>query len=69
MKTIQVKKSSFIDGLAFSNNELIVKMKSGKMYKYKGVQKDIAVRFTKAESYGKFYNTHIKDQYESEEMN
>lgn len=69
MKNVKnIKKSSFIKAMTYQKGELTIQMVNGKIYKYHGVQRDVAARFHKAESYGKFYNTNIKDQYECEEI-
>jgi hypothetical protein len=64
MKTRTCKKSSFITGISHKNRTLAVSMVSGKVYYYADVPEDVAVRFTEAKSYGKFYNQHISGQYE-----
>jgi len=64
MKTRNVKKSSFIKGIAYSKGVLAVSMVSGNVYYYGDVPKDVAARFVKANSYGKYYNANIAGQYE-----
>lgn len=47
---------------------LDVEFVSGRRYRYYGVPEGVASRFGSAFSKGRFFNTHIRDDYPFEEM-
>jgi hypothetical protein len=49
---------------AVETRKLSIKFRSGKTYHYKEVPEDVVEAFTAADSHGKFFNEHIKGQYE-----
>ena len=53
-------KSSNIEALSHSAEELLVKFKSGKVYKYANVQVELFQQIRDAESVGKIFNQKIK---------
>lgn len=57
--------SSFIDSAEMCEQGLLMEM-HGKIYLYKGATERVLTGLIQAESAGRFYNTHIKDMYQSE---
>ena len=47
---------------------LDIEFVSGRRYRYFGVGEDVAERFRAAFSKGRFFNTHIRDDYTFEEL-
>jgi hypothetical protein len=65
MKIIATKNSSFIEAITHTRKTLFVKMKTGAIYGYKNVPTDLAARFAKAKSKGRFYSKNIKGSFDS----
>jgi len=61
-------KSNLIDKIAYSNRTLSVMLKRGEAYNYTKVPRDVAEAFVRAKSKGKFFNSEIKGQYDSERI-
>jgi hypothetical protein len=59
-----MKDSSFIREVVWSEGNLYVRLKSGKFYQYENVPYEVYEDFIDADSLGKFFGDHIKDQYE-----
>lgn len=59
--------SSFVDSVGYDElgKRLVVRFKSGSIYEYQGVPKDIYFGFMEDESKGRFYSKHIRGKYES----
>lgn len=55
--------SSFISGIKYENNNLIVTINNQRVYRYLSVPKDIAMKFYTAKSRGIYYNENIKGRY------
>lgn len=55
--------SSNIEKIAYRDNNLYVKYKSGNTYMYEGVTNGVWKGLVKAESKGKFMNSVIKENY------
>lgn len=51
-----------------STRSLEVEFVSGRRYRYADVPEDVASRFRGAFSKGRFFNTHIRDDYPFEEL-
>ncbi len=47
---------------------LAVEFVSGRCYRYRGVPPEIAARFRRAFSKGRFFNAHVRDAYPFEEL-
>ena len=47
---------------------LFIEFQSGGLYSYKGVPYSIYGEFLAAESHGRFFNRHIKNNYDSERL-
>lgn len=62
-KTINTPKSSVIKSLTYNENrnDLTVTFKSNKLYVYTPVSNEFFNKLTNAESKGRFFNKHIKD--------
>ena len=62
--------SSFVDSVGYDElgKRLVVRFKSGSIYKYQGVPKDIYLGFMEDESKGRFYSKHIRGKYESKQL-
>lgn len=69
MKREEVK-SSALKSVGFDPDKRILETEliSKRIYQYKDVPLSIYTNFMKAESLGKYYNKHIKDEYEYEEV-
>lgn len=61
-------KSNLIDKIAYQNRTLSVLLKNGSAYQYTGVPVEVAERFLKAKSKGKFFNSEIKGNFDSEQL-
>lgn len=61
--TINTPKSSAVKSLSYNENrqDLQVSFKSGKLYIYTPVSQAFFNKLSKAESKGKFFNQHIKN--------
>jgi hypothetical protein len=61
--TINTPKSLALDSLTYDENrkDLTVKFKSGKLYVYTPVSQQFFNKLTNAESNGRFFNKHIKN--------
>jgi hypothetical protein len=55
--------SSFIQSYQYNNGYLIVNMKNGTSYTYKGVPQEVFNEFEAAGSKGQFFNEKIKPVY------
>lgn len=44
---------------------LVIEFHSGKVYSYPDATKEVFIAFRDAESKGKFFNAHIKNQYKA----
>ena len=58
--------SSFIKAVSFDKDlhVLSVRLKSGAVYNFKDVTKDVYKDLVASQSKGKFFNKNLKDQYE-----
>ena len=61
--------SSNIDMIGHDDNTLVIVYKSGSVYLFKDVPREIYDDFLKAESKGKFMNSVIKPNYKYERLN
>lgn len=68
--TIVGSKSSNIFSIGYSEEDrlLEVKFKNGRLYRYDGVPPEVHEEFVNAESFGKFFASNIKDQYDTEKV-
>lgn len=48
---------------------LEIEFRSGAIYRYKGVRKEVFLAFTKAESKGRFFGSEIRGKYSFEKTN
>lgn len=66
IKSLQVAKSSQVERIGYDAEAcaLYVKFRSGGLYRYEGVDADLADRFLRAESHGKFLNAEIKGRFD-----
>ena len=62
--------SSFIAAVGHDAAEraLVVRMASGRTYRYRGVGAEVFAQMLDAESKGEFYNAHIKRNYAEERV-
>ena len=62
--------SSFVDSVGYDElgKRLVVRFKSGSIYEYLNVHKDIYLGFMEHESKGRFYSKHIRGKYESKQL-
>ena len=60
--TLYAVESSYIShvGYLFSQEQLFVRMKSGRVYTYNNIRPELYMEFIHADSVGEFYNQHIK---------
>ena len=60
--TLYAVESSYIShvGYLFSQEQLFVRMKSGRVYTYNSIRPELYMEFIHADSVGEFYNQHIK---------
>lgn len=60
--TLYAVESSYIShvGYLFSQEQLFVRMKSGRIYTYNNIRPELYMEFIHADSVGEFYNQHIK---------
>lgn len=60
-------KSSFIEVVGYDDigERLVVRLRSGNIYEYQNVPKDIYLDFKEAASKGSFYAKHIKGKFKS----
>lgn len=59
-----MKDSSFIKEVVWEDGNLFVRLKSGRFYTYEDVPYEVYEDFVAADSLGKFFGEHIKDQYD-----
>ena len=66
-----VSKSSFIKNIGYNRKvkTLIIEFANGNQYAYRKVPEDVFKTFWEAKSYGYWYNSRIKGEYESEKIN
>lgn len=66
---VQCKSSQMSEhGYDSVNNTLAVRFKSGGLYHYKGVPKDVYDKMLKAESFGKFFHANIKAKFKHQKQ-
>jgi hypothetical protein len=68
MKKVITTISSCVKSLAYSKKVLSVEFVTGSIYNYHNVPRDIASRFAKAKSKGRFLSKNIAGSYESERI-
>lgn len=63
-------RSSFIDSIGYdeSGKRLIVRLKSGSIYEYLGVPRDLVLDLIGTDSKGRFYANHIRGKFESKRL-
>lgn len=66
IKFLQIAKSSQVEHIGYDreSHALYVKFHRGGLYAYQGVCSDVADRFLRAESHGKFLAAEIKGRYD-----
>ena len=69
MKRIGVQSSNIVS-ISYNLNEEIleIEFKGNRIYQYKDVPEFIYQDLINSESVGKYFNTNIKDQYETEKV-
>lgn len=50
------------------SSQLVVRFKSGKTYVFKGVPSSLYDEFVNAQSKGKYFGSHVRDNYQFEEI-
>jgi hypothetical protein len=55
--------SSNLDAVGWSDGMLTVRFRSGSVYSYAGVPRGVYQRLLHAESKGRFFSAHIRNQY------
>lgn len=69
MYITEVKDSSNITRLGYSEGNLYITFTSGAEYVYRNVSSDVYTKFAAASSKGSFHSHYIKDKYEFERIN
>jgi hypothetical protein len=65
---LQKTESSAILAIGYDDNTLRIVFNSGRDYLYHDVPQDVFTDLVLAESIGRYFNTYIRDNYESSEL-
>jgi len=52
--------SELIRDISYSNGELVVAMRNGARYRYNDVESEVVQNFLAADSFGRYFNEHIR---------